>query len=314
MPRCTRRSTLGRAATAVGWVFQCALVDTTGQHDLSQMRSFQDWTLRYWLQGVDGVAEVASVGGFVRQYQVDLDPDRLLAYGVPIGAVAEAIRRSNNEVGGGVLEVAEHENAVRGRGYIRSVSDLESIPVKLGPGGVPVTLRDLGVVHFGPEQRRGLAELNGEGEVVGGIVIMRQRQNALRVIEGVKRRLREVQSSLPPGLRVVVTYDRSELIQRAVHTLWHELLQEMLIVSLVIVFFLFHFRSALIPILTLPIAVVLAFIPMARMGLTANMMSLGGIAVAIGAMVDTSIIMVENVHKKLEAWEAGGRPGPRHDD
>src|SRR5881628_2158195 len=216
---------IGPDATSVGWVFEYALVDTTGHNDLQQLRSFQDWTLRYWLQGVDGVAEVASVGGFVRQYQVDLDPDRLLAFNVPIGTVAEAIRRSNNEVGGGVLEVAEHENAVRGRGYIHSVSDLESIPVKLGPGGVPVTLRDLGVVHLGPEQRRGLAELNGQGEVVGGIVIMRQRQNALNVIEGIKRRLREVQLSLPTGVRVVVTYDRSELIQRAVHTLWHELLQ-----------------------------------------------------------------------------------------
>src|SRR6059036_1045298 len=305
--------TLGPDATAVGWVFEYALVDTTGRHDLSQLRSFQDWTLRYWLQGVDGVAEVASVGGFVRQYQVDLDPDRLLAYNVPIGAVAEAIRRSNNEVGGGAIEVAEHEYAVRGRGYIRSLADLESIPVKVSADGTPVTLRDLGQVHLGPEQRRGLAELNGQGEVVGGIVIMRQRQNALNVIEGVKRRLHEVQSSLPPGVRVVVTYDRSELIQRAVHTLWHELLQEVLIVSAVIVLFLFHFRSALIPILTLPIAVVLAFIPMARMGLTANIMSLGGIAVAIGAMVDASIIMVENVHKKLEAWEAGGRQGGRDD-
>src|SRR6059036_3074546 len=303
--------TLGPDATAVGWVFEYALVDTTGRNDLAQLRSFQDWTLRYWLQGVDGVAEVASVGGFVRQYQVDLDPDRLIAYNVPIGTVAEAIRRSNNEVGGGVLEVAEHENAVRGRGYIHSVSDLESIPVKLGRGGVPVTLRDLGVVHLGPEQRRGLAELNGQGEVVGGIVIMRQRQNALRVIDGLKRRLAEVKASLPPGVQVVVTYDRSELIHRAVATLWHELLQEMLIVSAVIVFFLFHFRSALIPILSLPIAVILAFIPMARQGLTANIMSLGGIAVAIGAMVDASIIMVENVHKKLEAWEAGGRQGSR---
>src|SRR5881296_622855 len=303
--------TLGPDATAVGWVFEYALVDTTGRHDLSQLRSFQDWTLRYWLQGVDGVAEVASVGGFVRQYQVDLDPDRLLAYNVPIGAVAQAIRRSNNEVGGGVLEVAEHENAVRGRGYIRGVSDLESIPVKLGPDGVPVTLRDLGQVHLGPEQRRGLAELNGQGEVVGGIVIMRQRQNALNVIEGLKRRLAEVKSSLPPGVRVVVTYDRSELIQRAVDTLWHELLEEMLIVSAVIVFFLFHFRSALIPVLSLPIAVLLAFIPMARQGLTANIMSLGGIAVAIGAMVDASIIMVENVHKKLEGGAVGGGQGSR---
>src|SRR3989449_3287631 len=214
---------IGPDATSVGWVFEYALVDTTGRHDLSQLRSFQDWTLRYWLQGVDGVAEVASVGGFVKQYQVDLDPDRLLAYNVPIGAVAEAIRRSNNEVGGGVIEVAEHEHAVRGRGYIKSVADLEGIAVKVSADGTPVTLRDLGQVHLGPEQRRGLAELNGEGEVVGGIVIMRQRQNALRVIDGIKRRLAEVRGSLPPGVQVVVTYDRSELIRRAVHTLWREL-------------------------------------------------------------------------------------------
>ncbi len=302
---------IGPDATSVGWVFEYALVDSSGRHDLSQLRSFQDWTLRYWLQGVDGVAEVASVGGFVRQYQVDLDPERLLAFDVPIAAVAEAIRRSNNDVGGGVLEIAEHEHFVRGRGYIRSVADLETVPVKVSADGVPVTLRDLGEVHLGPEPRRGIAELNGEGEVVGGIVIMRQRQNALHVIDGVKKRLAEVAGSLPPGVRVVVTYDRSELIHRAVETLWHELLQEMLIVSAVIVLFLFHLRSALIPILSLPIAVLLAFIPMARQGLTANIMSLGGIAVAIGAMVDASIIMVENVHKKLEAWEEGGRNEPR---
>jgi Cu(I)/Ag(I) efflux system membrane protein CusA/SilA len=305
--------TLGPDATSVGWVFEYALVDTTGRNDLAQLRSFQDWSLRYWLQSVDGVAEVASVGGFVKQYQVDLDPNRLESYGVSIEAVATAIRRSNNEVGGSVVEIAEHENFVRGRGYIRSIQDIEQVPVKLGPEGVPVLLRDLGEVHLGPEQRRGIVELNGEGEVVGGIVIMRQKQNALHVIEGVKRRLEEVKKSFPPGVKLVVTYDRSELIHRAVRTLWHELLQEMAIVSAVIIFFLFHFRSALIPILSIPIAVILSFIPMARQGLTANIMSLGGIAVAIGAMVDASIIMVENVHRRLEGWERGGRQGPRND-
>ena len=304
---------LGPDATGVGWVFEYALVDSTGQNDLAQIRSFQDWYLRYWLQSVDGVSEVASVGGFVKQYQVDLDPDRLETYGVSIEDVANAIRRSNNEVGGSVLEIAEHEHFVRGRGYVRSLGDLESIPVKVGPGGVPIILRSLGEVHLGPEQRRGIAELNGNGEVVGGIVIMRQKQNALHVIDGVKKRLAEVSRSFPPGVKLVVTYDRSELIHKAVRTLWHELIQEMLIVSAVIVFFLYHFKSALIPILTLPIAVLLAFLPMARQGMTANIMSLGGIAVAIGAMVDASIIMVENVHKKLEAWEAGGRPGGRED-
>ena len=304
---------LGPDATSVGWVFEYALVDTTGQNDLAQLRSFQDWYLRYWLQSVDGVSEVASVGGFVKQYQVDLDPDRLESYKVSIEDVANAIRRSNNEVGGSVIEVAEHEHFVRGRGYVRSLGDLESIPVKVSAEGVPVTLRNLGEIHLGPEQRRGIVELNGDGEVVGGIVIMRQKQNALHVIEGVKKRLEEVTRSFPPGVKLVVTYDRSELIHRAVNTLWHELIQEMLIVSAVIVFFLYHLRSALIPILTLPIAVILAFIPMAGQGLTANIMSLGGIAVAIGAMVDASIIMVENVHKKLEAWAAGGRPGRRDD-
>jgi Cu(I)/Ag(I) efflux system membrane protein CusA/SilA len=304
---------LGPDATAVGWVFEYALVDTTGQNDLSQLRSFQDWYLRYWLQSVDGVAEVASVGGFVKQYQVDLDPRRLESYGVSIREVADAIRASNKDVGGSVLEVGEHEHFVRGRGYIHSLDDLRGIVVKTGEGGVPVTVAQLGEVYLGPEQRRGIAELNGQGEVAGGIVIMRQKENALHVIDGVKKRLAEVQGSFPPGVRLVPTYDRSTLIHRAVSTLQRSLIEEMVIVSLVILFFLFHFRSALVPILTLPIAVVLSFIPMSAQGLTANIMSLGGIAVAIGAMVDASIIMVENVHKKLEAWEAGGRAGSRED-
>ena len=305
--------TLGPDATGVGWVFEYALVDTTGQNDLAQLRTFQDWYLRYWLQSVDGVAEVASVGGFVKQYQVDLDPHRLESYGVSIRDVATAIQRANNDVGGSVIEIAEHEHFVRGRGYVHSVSDIEQVVAKVGQDGVPVTVGELGEVHLGGEQRRGIAELNGTGEVVGGIVIMRQKQNALHVIDGVKRRLSEVRGSFPPGIKLVVTYDRSELIHRAVRTLWKELLEEMLIVSAVIVFFLFHFRSALIPILTLPIAVLLAFLPMKAQGLTANIMSLGGIAVAIGAMVDASIILVENVHKRLEAWERDGRRGPRQD-
>jgi len=299
--------TLGPDATSVGWVFEYALIDTTGRHDLAELRSFQDWTLRYWLQSVEGVAEVASVGGFVKQYQVDLDPRLLESYAISIQDVVEAIRRSNRDVGGSVLEIAEHEHFVRGRGYVRATSDLETVPVKLGSDGVPVTIAQLGEVSLGPEQRRGIVELNGQGEAVGGIVIMRQKQNAMRVIEGVKRRLAEVKGSFPPGIELVVAYDRSELIERAVHTLWRSLLEEMLIVSAVIVFFLFHFRSALVPILMIPIAVILAFLPMAAQGLTANIMSLGGIAVAIGAMVDASIVMVENVHKKLEAWEVGGR-------
>lgn len=304
---------LGPDATSVGWVFEYALVDTTGRNDLSQLRSFQDWYLRYWLQSVDGVSEVASVGGFVKQYQVDLDPRRLESYGVAIREVATAIQSSNTDVGGSVLEIGEHEHFVRGRGYIRSLDDLRGIVVKTGEGGVPVTVAQLGEVYLGPEPRRGIAELNGRGEVVGGIVIMRQNENALHVIEGVKKRLAEVSGSFPPGVRLVTTYDRSELIEHAVHTLRRSLLEEMAIVSVVIVLFLLHFRSALVPILTLPIAVVLSFIPMSAQGLTANIMSLGGIAVAIGAMVDASIIMVENVHKKLEAWEAGGRAGSREE-
>ncbi len=303
--------TLGPDATSVGWVFEYALIDTTGRNDLAQIRSFQDWYLRYWLQSVEGVAEVASVGGFVKQYQVDLDPRRLESFGVSIRDVAEAIRRSNGDVGGSVLEIAEHEHFVRGRGYVRSVSDIERVVAKVGAGGVPVTVGELGAVHLGPDQRRGIAELNGEGEVVGGIVVMRQKENALRVIDAVKSRLAEVGGSFPPGIKLVVTYDRSQLIHRAVRTLQHELIQEMAIVGLVIVLFLFHLRSALIPILTLPIAVLLSFLPMSGQGLTANIMSLGGIAVAIGAMVDASIIMVENVHKRLDSWESGGRQEPR---
>lgn len=305
--------TLGPDATSVGWVFEYALIDTTGRHDLSQLRSFQDWTLRYWLQGVDGVAEVASVGGFVRQYQVDVDPNRLLAYGVTISQVAEAIRRSSGEVGAGALEIAEHENVVRGRGYIHSIEDLESVPVHTSAAAVPITLRDVGSVHLGPEPRRGIAELNGLGEVVGGIVVMRQGENALRVIEAVKRRLADVRGSLPEGMQIVVTYDRSELIHRAIRTLTQVLIEEMLIVSGVIILFLSHFRSALVPVLALPVAVILAFIPMLHQGLTANIMSLGGIAIAIGAMVDASIIMVENVHKRLEAWQAGEIQGTREE-
>src|SRR5437762_6820079 len=221
---------IGPDATSVGWVFEYALLDSTGHNDLQQLRSFRDWTLRYWLQGVDGVAEVASVGGFVKQYQVDLDPAKLQSYGVSARDVADAIRRSNSDVGGGVVDISEHEHFVRGRGYIRKIEDIEQVPVKLGTGGVPVTVRDVATVHLGPEPRRGIAELNGRGEVVGGIVIMRQRQNALHVIDGVKQRLADVQAAFPPGIQLVVTYDRSDLIHRAVHTLNHELVEEMLIV------------------------------------------------------------------------------------
>ncbi len=303
---------LGPDATGVGWVFEYALVDKTGRHNLAQLRSFQDWYLRYWLESVPGVAEVASVGGFVKQYQVELDPNKLLAYDIPLNQVISQIRRSNNDVGGRVLEIASTEYMVRGRGYIQSLEDLEMVPVKTDGNGTPIYVRDLGRVHFGPEMRRGLAELNGEGEVVGGIVVMRYGENALDVINRVKTRLEEVKDSLPEGVEIVTTYDRSDLILRAIDTLIHKLTEEMIVVSVVIIVFLLHVRTSLIAILTLPVAVILSFIPLYYMGLTANIMSLGGIAIAIGAMVDAAIILVENAHKKLEQWETAGRPGSRN--
>ncbi len=302
---------LGPDATGVGWVFQYALVDETGRNDLQQLRSLQDWNVRYALESVPGVAEVASIGGFVKQYQVNVDPNQLRAYGVTIGQVAKAIRESNEDVGGRVLEIAGHEHMIRGRGYIRSVADIESIPLKVDEKGTPVRIRDVAHVNLGPDLRRGLAELDGKGEVAGGIVVMRYGENALNVIDAVKARLEEVKRSLPEGVELVVTYDRSGLIREAISTLTDTLLEEMLVVSLVIFLFLLHARSALVPILTLPIAVLLSFLPMYYQGLTANIMSLGGIVVAIGAMVDASIIIIENIHKKLEEWEAEGRPGTR---
>ena len=311
---------LGPDATGVGWVFQYALVDETGGHSLQELRSLQDWNIRYALESVPGVAEVASVGGMVKQYQVAVDPGRLRAYGVTLGDVARAIRMSNEDVGGQVLEIAGHEHVVRGRGYIRSVADIENIPLApmspagaAMPAGTPILVKNVAVVSLGPDIRRGVAELDGKGEVAGGIVVMRYGENALEVIEAVKGRLDEVRRSLPPGVELVVTYDRSGLIRDAISTLKRTLLEEMIVVSLVIFLFLLHVRSALLPILTLPIAVLLAFIPMYHQGLTANIMSLGGIAVAIGAMVDASIILIENIHKKLEEWEEKGRPGARLD-
>jgi len=302
---------LGPDATGVGWVFQYALVDETGQHNLQELRSFQDWYLRYWLESVPGVAEVASVGGYVKQYQVNLDPDKLVAYNIPLSRVVEAIRRSNNDVGGRVLEIATTEYFVRGRGYIQSVQDVENVPVGINAHGTPIYIRDLGYVQLGPDMRRGLAELNGQGEVVGGIVVMRYGENALAVIERVKQKLESVKGSLPEGVRIVTTYDRSDLIGRAIDTLKSKLTEEIVVVSLVIALFLLHLRSSILAALVLPVAVLLSFIPMYFMGLTANIMSLGGIAIAIGAMVDAAIILIENAHKKLEHWEQEGRPGSR---
>jgi Cu(I)/Ag(I) efflux system membrane protein CusA/SilA len=303
--------TLGPDATGVGWVFEYALVDDSGKHGLHELRSLQDWNIRYALESVEGVAEVATIGGHVKQYQVQIDPTKLVAYGVTQHDLMTAIQRSNSDVGGQVMEVAGHEHVVRGRGYIRRVSDLESIPVKVGEGGVPTHVRDVATVSLGADIRRGVAELDGRGEVVGGVVVMRYGENALTVIDAVKERIAEIQRSLPPGVRLVITYDRSHLIEESIDTLTHTLVEEMIIVSIIIFLFLLHVRSALIPILTLPLGVLLAFIPMAQQNLTANIMSLGGIAVAIGAMVDASIIIIENIHKRLDDWERDGKPGDR---
>lgn len=300
---------LGPDATGLGWVFQYALVDRTGRHSLAELRSLQDWTLRYALKSVPGVAEVASLGGFVRQYQVQVDPQRLRAYGIPLEQVVEAVRRSNGDTGGRLIEMAGAEYMIRGRGYARSKEDLEKTVLKVSSNGVPVRVADVGRVTLGPDLRRGVADLNGEGEVAAGIVIMRDSENALRVIERVKRRLEELKRALPEGVEVVTTYDRSELILRSIGTLRRALVEELAVVSLVILVFLWHLPSAIIPILTIPIAVLITFIPMKAMGITANIMSLGGIAIAIGAMVDAAIVVVEQTHKKLEQWEQEGRPG-----
>ncbi len=304
---------LGPDATGVGWVFQYALVDKTGQNSLADLRSFQDWYLRYWLSSVEGVAEVATVGGYVKQYQIEINPRALLAYNVALNQVIQAIRQSNQDVGGRAVEWAETEYIVRGRGYIQSLEDIENIAVAVNENGTPVLVRDLGRVQFGPDIRRGLAELDGEGETVGGIVVMRYGENALNVIKGIKERLEEIKPSLPPGVEIVTAYDRSTLILDAIATLKKKLTEEMIVVSLVIMFFLWHLRSALIPIFTLPIAVILSFIPMSMMGLTSNIMSLGGIAIAIGAMVDSSIVLIENAHKRIEHWKSEGQKEPYND-
>jgi copper/silver efflux system protein len=297
---------LGPDATGVGWVYQYALVDKTGKNDLAELRTFQDWYLRYWLEAVPGVAEVASVGGFEKQYQVEIDPNKLFAYNIPLQDVITAIRRSNNDVGGRVVEFAATEYFVRGRGYIQSVEDIEQIPVKVNESGTPVYIRDIANVQLGPDIRRGLAELDGEGEVVGGIVVMRYGENALGVIERVKQKLEDIKPSLPDGVEIVTTYDRSGLIESAIDTLEFKLIEESIIVSIVIMIFLFHFRSAAVTILTIPLAILMTFIPLYYMNLTSNIMSLGGIAIAIGAMVDASIVIVENVHKRLEHWKGDG--------
>jgi copper/silver efflux system protein len=294
---------IGPDASGVGWVFEYALVDESGRNSLADLRSFQDWHLRYALESVPGVAEVSSVGGFVREYQVDLDPNKLAAHGISLADVVARIQRSNNDIGGRLFEIGSTEYYVRGRGYLKSLADLENIPLKV-ENGVPVYVKNVGRAHLGSDLRRGVAELDGQGETVGGIVVMRYGENALTVIDGVKKRLREVAPSLPAGVKIVPTYDRSELIRNSIATLRDKLIEESVVVAGVCLVFLWHVRSALVAIVTLPIAIIISFLPMYRLGLTANIMSLGGIAIAIGAMVDAAIIMVENAHKFLERFRA----------
>ncbi len=298
---------IGADATAVGWIYEYALVDDTGKHDLAELRSIQDWHLRYAFSAVKGVAEVAPVGGFVKQYQVDLDPNALVAYNIPLSDVVNAIKMSNADVGGKTFEVATTEYYIRGRGYIKKIEDIENIVLKV-ENGTPIYLKNVATVHLGGDIRRGVAELDGRGEVVGGIIVMRYGENALTVIDAVKKKIEEIKPALPGGVRLVPTYDRSDLIKRSIATLREKLIEESVVVALVCLVFLWHVRSALVAIITLPIAIILSFIPMWWMQVTSNIMSLGGIAIAIGAMVDSAIIMIENAHKQLEYFrESHGR-------
>ena len=299
------KASLGPDATGVGWIYEYALVDKTGRHDLSQLRSIQDWFLRYELKSVPGVAEAASVGGMVKQYQVVLDPQKLVSYGVTQDEVTEALKRANQETGGSVIEMAEAEYIVRASGYLTSLDDFRAVPLKTAAGGVPVRLGDVATIQLGPDMRRGLAELNGEGEVAGGIIVLRQGKNAREVIDGVRAKLDELKKSLPPGVEIVTTYDRSGLIDRAVDNLTRKLIEEFIVVAIVCALFLWHVRSALVAIITLPLGILIAFIVMRVQGLNANILSLGGIAIAIGAMVDAAVVMIENAHKHLEHWSHG---------
>jgi Cu(I)/Ag(I) efflux system membrane protein CusA/SilA len=306
------KTEIGPDATGVGWVYQYVLVDKSGKLGAAELRSFQDWNLKYALQGVPGVAEVASVGGFEKQYQVTVDPNRLRAYNMSITEVMDAVKRNNNEVGGRLIEWSGKEYMVRAKGYVKNLDDLRKIVVRQ-KGGTPVLLEHVGSVALGPQIRRGAADFNGLGETAGGIVVIRHGENALNVIDRVKEKISELGPSLPPGVEIVPVYDRSDLIRRAIDTLTHELVLQMIIVSLVILFFLWHFPSALVPIITIPIAVLLAFIPMHLAGISSNIMSLAGIAISIGVLVDGAIVEVENAYKKIELWIEGGRVGDFHE-
>ena len=306
------RTELGPDATGVGWVYEYALVDHSGQHSLDELRSYQDWTLRYALQSVPGVAEVASIGGFVKQYQVTVDPNRLASLGIPLDKVVSSIRESNNEVGGRLLEWSGAEYMVRGRGYARNPEDLRKVVLKVGAGGVPVLLEDVARVDLGPEIRRGISDLDGLGDAVAGVVVMRHGENAVNVIASVTAKLDDIRPYLPEGVEIVPTYDRSGLIHRAIDALKHELTVEMIVVSAVILLFLWHIPSAIVPILTIPVAVLLAFIPLSLMGVTVNIMSIAGIAISIGVLVDGAIVEVENAYNKIHIWQEGGRKRDFH--
>ncbi|MBF0489251.1 MAG: efflux RND transporter permease subunit, partial [Candidatus Omnitrophica bacterium] len=301
------KTEIGPDATGVGWVYQYALVDKSHKHSPQELRSFQDWNLKYHLQSVPGVSEIASIGGSVKQYQITVDPQKLLYYKIPINKVVDAVRAGNEETGGRLLEFSGAEYMVRGHGYVKNVEDLEKIVVSADGKGTPILLNAVAHVDLGGDIRRGLADLDGTGDMVGGTVIMRSGENALNVINRVKDKLKEVQSSLPEGVEIVTTYDRSQLIVKSIDHLKKQLLEEVLIVSAVILVFLWHFPSAFIPIITIPIAVFLSFIPLLGMKLTSNIMSLAGIAISIGVLVDGAIVQMENVYKRMEEWEEGGR-------
>src|SRR5512136_244974 len=305
------KTELGPDATSVGWVFQYALVDRSGRHASDELRSYQDWFLRYAIQSVPGVAEVATVGGQVRQYQVTVNPNALAAYRIPLDEVIGAVRKGNNDVGGRLVELSGREYMVRGRGYVKSIPDLEKLVLKT-EGGTTITVKDVATVTLGPEIRRGIADYDGKGDVVGGIVVMRQGENALNVIEHVKKKLEDLKPSLPEGVEVVTTYDRAELIDRAIETVKGKLIEEIVVVSIIILIFLWHVPSAIIPIVTIPVSVALAFIPMYAMGLNANLMSLAGIAISIGVLVDGAIVEVENAYNKIHHWIEGGKKGDFH--
>ena len=296
----TAKPQLGPDATGVGWVYLYALADRTGQHDLSQLRSIQDWFLKYELQTVKGVSEVSSLGGMVKQYQIQIDPEKLRAFGIPLSHVQTAINRGNQESGASVIEMAEAEYMVLVDGYLSSIDDIKTVPLGLNENGTPILLKDIADINLGPQMRRGLAELNGEGEVVGGIVVMRYGENAAEVIRDVKAKIEELKAGLPEGVEIITVYDRSALITRAVNNLWEKLFEEFVVVALIFIAFLFHFRSSLVAIISLPVGVLAAFTVMNLQGINANIMSLGGIAIAIGAMIDGATVMIENMHKKLE--------------